>query len=138
MLVAEVHLPFHVRITFRRCCGTPFAVGSLVEWTVHPVTIRAGLTVRTDADTANSIDAQEERHGGPDDPDDDADMWVVTGIVMSIWASYCRFALVSEWGSEHAPVADTGHHVPLPDTYGAEPDVDGLGFNGYIVDLNVW
>lgn len=118
------------------CCGTPFAVGSVVEWTVVPVADVASLSRVTDDDTARSIDACEERHGG--DPDEPEDLSTVTGVVRSIWASYHRPTPATPRSGKYRPVSEPNRLVPLPDTYGDDPDIDGMNFCGYIVDLDTW
>lgn len=121
------------------CCGAPFAVGSVVEWTVRPAANAAALSTVADGDTARSVDGYEERHGGdPDDPADAENLSLVTGVVLGIWASYHHHAPAPPRKGKYRPVSETDRLVPLPDTYGENPGINGMDLHGYVVDLKVW
>ena len=119
-----------------QCCGERFAVGSVVDWALTPISAEATsfLAKPLGADVVDGISHYEGHH-----PDEDEPARTLTrGRVESIKAVY--------WGLDRrpgeAPVYDPR---PLSAVYesrdsadGSDPDEreGGLRFSGYIVELS--
>lgn len=70
-----------------QCCGTSFADGASVEWTLSFQNDIAWLTDVVGTEAARSVDFSEDHHGRlPEDTP------VTNGVVTCIHASRCRFA----------------------------------------------
>ncbi|WP_261954160.1 DUF6578 domain-containing protein [Streptomyces nigrescens] len=112
------------------CCGEPFALGAEVSWAVVAPD-REWLTKVLGAETAATVDAAEEHHGGS--PQQSAP---VRGTVTGISAVHCRFApLPGEPDRTRHPVPGSGTLTPLSSARRWTSGRDGLDFVGFLVDL---
>lgn len=113
-----------------QCCGTPFAIGGEVAWTLHEDVDRQWLDSILGPDLAGTVTHAEEHHdrqpeGSP----------VVRARVRRIRAVSCRYAagptpktLVAIPGS--AVVTD------IAEADGWYQETDPQQFNGYLVDMD--
>lgn len=113
-----------------QCCGQPFAVDSLVEWTTVRVTDPADYAELLDAETAASITDHEEHH-----TDRPTDLQHIRGLVRQIDAVYGRYRLD---GQTALPVPGSGVLAPRTSVDGWEDDDSGDGprFVGYLVRVD--
>lgn len=114
-----------------QCCGTPFAVGSHVAWTLGEAD-RDWLKTLLSADVQRTIDMAEEHHGQlPDDTPE------TRATVTRIRAVHCRYA--SRPGHDPRtlyPVPGSGVLSDLESADGWTPDCGDAQFAGYLVDLD--
>ena len=116
-----------------QCCGTPFAVGDDVEWTLSSGCDIAWLKRVVGPEIANSISASEEHHGGlPDGAP------TPNGVVTGIRAAWSEFAALPGGDPRTLhPVAGTQELVQVDRADGWERERQGLEFNGYVVELDL-
>lgn len=112
-----------------RCCGTPFGVGSQVEWEAGAVRDDAFLRVALGEDLASSIDYCEDHHGQVEDK------IKLRGEVVGVTAAFCRYAPSRKGGL--VPVRGSTRTEPRSAVDNEESAVDGSLFLGYAVDLRV-
>lgn len=115
-----------------QCCGDPFRIGSQVSWTLTDAK-KEWLTDVLGAETAETVDAAEEHHGGA--PEGAAP---TVATVTAISAVHCRYAPRpgDPDGTRYA-VPGTGTLTALSSADGWTPDRDALQFVGYLVELAV-
>lgn len=112
-----------------QCCGDPFRVGQLVQFSTTSEVDREFLGVVLGRDGAAALTDYEDHHA--------LDVGPVTrliGTVERIEAISCRFELRDR---AMFPVADTSHVVVQAEATGweAEGEDEGLRFLGYIVTV---
>lgn len=107
----------------QQCCGEPFSVGSRVGWTLRDLPRGRFFEDVAGAEIARRITHAEEHHGAV--PEDTP---VVQGTVREILAIHASLVRERDWtpGESRAVAAADGWD-----------EVDGLSFNGYVVDLDV-
>jgi hypothetical protein len=116
-----------------QCCGTPFADGDSVEWTISTENDVEWLTRVLGAKVAQSIDLSEEHHESSP-----VEASPLKGVVEQVRSVRCRFAPVP--GGEPnrlVPVADSGELTVVHAADGWDAETHELRFNGYIVELTV-
>jgi hypothetical protein len=115
------------------CCGTPFAVGDAVTWTVRTDVDRDFLSRAASPELAASIDLREEHH---DDGDDQGvgPTRRATGVVAGIRALTCRYAMDAVEGAA-LPVAGSGLLQPVTDSGEAVRPGDERYHLGWVVEL---
>lgn len=113
-----------------QCCGTPFAVGDDVSWTVHEPD-RDFFAELFGSQDAVGIDAAEEHHvPGPE-------AWTVMGgRVTGIDAVHCRYAVHDSDGSLR-PVPGSARRTPVSSADGWNAAQGEHRFVGYLVRLAV-
>jgi hypothetical protein len=114
------------------CCGDPFAIGSIVRWTVFTPPDFEWLSAVLGDEGAHRIDGAEEHHGG-----EQGEMCSIEGAVRSIEAVFCRYGPRGESDGAWYPVDRSGVLVPLSSASRTEHGVEGLEFVGYVVTLDV-
>ena len=113
-----------------QCCGTPFAVGSQVAWTLGEAD-QDWLDTVLGTDAAPIVDMAEDHHGGLP-----ADAPQTRATVTRIRAVHCRYA--PEPGGERLmlyPVPGSSVLSDLASADGWTPDSGDVKFVGYLVDL---
>lgn len=126
------------------CCGEPFAVGDVVDWTLGDVVDVEWLAAAVGGDLAADVTHVEDHH------DVDEGTTVRRGTVRGIRCAYCRYAPVAGGDRKMLhPVAGTAvitakDRVDGGEGMGGTPPVDGqhvseghLIFNGYLVELDL-
>ncbi|MFD7156610.1 DUF6578 domain-containing protein [Kribbella sp. NPDC059898] len=117
-----------------QCCGDPFAVGALVQWTLYEQSDKDWLNAVVGADLGGEVTHREEHH---DDPADGAVTTV--GRVQRIRAVSCKFGPdpdnVGAGTPVNIPIPGTGWLADVTEADGWYPETAGLAFNGYLVDL---
>jgi hypothetical protein len=117
-----------------QCCGDPFEVGSQISWSTATVDDRSWFEQFLDSSTAASITHHEEHHA--QDPNR---LGVTRGVVRSIDAVYCRYAL---GGPAASPVAGSAELRPRSSADGWEEETRDdewvePRFVGYLVQLEL-
>lgn len=116
-----------------QCCGTPFADGDHIEWTLSPQIDGAWLESVVVDEPARQVDFSWDKHGPH--PDGSA---TTKGVVTSIEAVRCKLAtMVGGDPNMHYPVKGSGPLQVVHAADGWERDEDGLSFGGYIVTVDV-
>ena len=115
-----------------QCCGEPFAIGSVVRWTLVPPDPDWFRSLLGDIE----VDASEEHHGLVEEG-----RVVTAGTVRSIYAVYVKRAPLPE-GQPRVlfPVTGTAQLRSRSSATGWEDEedrADDLTFEGYLVDLEV-
>jgi hypothetical protein len=114
-----------------QCCGEPFRVGSHVSWTLVPLDLTFLATILGE-DAASSVTEAEEHHDLPQDAPR------TSGQVTAIRAVYCRLAPVPDGDPRDLhPVEGSGIVEGRESAIRWEPEIEGLSFRGYLVDLDV-
>ena len=114
-----------------RCCGTPFAVGREVAWTLSKPADREFAAAVLGPVLADRLTHHEEHHGGlPEDAP------VTRGIVRSIKAASCTYA-AAQGSKTMYPVADSLLLSERTSADGWEPETDDYTFVAYVVELEV-
>jgi hypothetical protein len=111
-----------------QCCGDPFEVGSVVEWTVAPVDTEFLGVVLGSAEAERVTDA-EEHHS-----ESEHALATLSGEVRSIASVHCAYEPSPE-GDALYPVADSARLEAKQRVDGWERETDDLKFLGYLVDL---
>lgn len=107
----------------QQCCGEPFAVGSRVGWTLRDIPRGRFFDDVAGAEIAQRITHAEEHHGAvPEDAP------VVHGLVREIRAIHGRFVRERDWAPGESRIVTSAD---------GSDEVEGLSFNGYVVDLDV-
>jgi hypothetical protein len=112
-----------------QCCGEPFAVGSTVDWTVHPVEDRDLLGTVLGLDRAATVDVEEDHHSEEELGSS------ITGEVVRIDAVRCRYGPGPDDDGVSYPVMGSTVLTPVSRADGWETDVGDLWFAGYLVVL---
>jgi hypothetical protein len=112
-----------------QCCGDPFRVGQVVQFTTTSDVDRDYLGVVMGEDAAAALTDYEDHHEleiGPMTP--------LTGTVERIEAVSCQYERVDHM---LCPSAGTAHIVLRDEATGWEPEDDGEGlrFVGYVVTV---
>lgn len=117
------------------CCGTPFAVGDPVAWSVRRDVDRAFLTAAAAPEVADAVQYREEHH--EDTAEDAVDPALeVTGHVRAIRAVTCRYEVDQvEGGSSPAP--GSGMLTDVTGTAARPPQSAGRSHVGWVVALEV-
>jgi hypothetical protein len=114
-----------------QCCGSPFADGDLVEWTL--LGLGPGLQSVVGDEVARTVAFSWERHGPL--PDEIA---ATKGVVAGIQAVRCKFAPMTGGDRRDLyPVAGSGQLEVVHSADGWDRDAANLRFHGYIVTLDV-
>lgn len=111
----------------QQCCGTPFAVGRPVEWTVTAPDEEL-LPLFSPAEQIE-IDGTEGHH---DDPSSGSTR--LSGTVRSIRAVTLTYAASPTHPRSSGPVPGSARTTPIYRSDGSE--VTSGGFAGYLVDLD--
>jgi hypothetical protein len=115
-----------------QCCGSPFSVGSRVEWTIATLADRDHLARVLGNDIARTVTHYEEHHGGlPDDAPSTA------GVVRAIRAVRCRYERdASEPPDAGYPVKGSATIKQIHSADGWDADEGEAEFVGYLIDLD--
>lgn len=115
-----------------QCCGSPFADGDVVEWTLSQNDV-AWLKSVVGDDAARSVEFSWEKHGPL--PEGSA---TTKGVVGGIQAVRCKLAPTAGGDPKMLyPVGGSGQLKIVHSADGWDRDADGLRFHGYIVTLDV-
>ena len=115
------------------CCGRPFRVGDVVEWTLSADMDLGWLADVLGPDVASQIASCEDHHGAlPEDTP------VTRGKVRAIQAVRWRYG-ARPGGSARTlyPVPGTGKLASVERAAGRESQTGEACFAGYLVDLDV-
>jgi hypothetical protein len=116
-----------------QCCGSSFADGDLIEWTLSTQTDVAWLESFVGDEAARSVGFSWEKHG----PHSEGST-TTKGVVGGIQAVRCKLATMA--GGDPMmfyPVGRSGQLEVVHSADGWDRDADGLSFEGYIVTLDV-
>lgn len=115
-----------------QCCGEPFALGAIVEWTLAPVGERGSLALAMGQELADSVTHLEDHHELllPDDVPRTA------GRVRSIRAVRGRYGRAEGQSTCLHPVRESATATAVPSADGWEADRDGARFVGYLIELD--
>ncbi|MDR0872973.1 MAG: hypothetical protein LBN27_05835 [Prevotellaceae bacterium] len=105
-----------------QCCGDPFKVGDIIEWTVLKWNFEK-LVV----DVGN-IDFYYENHA-----DSSAELFKIKGTVKKIVAIHCVYQSKSKKDNTLVPVS--GITVDVTEADGWDKDIEGMRFFGYCAYL---
>ena len=112
----------------QECCGQPWAIGSVVDWALTPVSQEHRLTALFSAEAGVLLDTREEHHGGLGD-----DTERTRGTVIAVRAVQGRQES-KDGGDDLFLVPGSARLTPLTHSNGDELRWDG--FLGYLVELN--
>jgi hypothetical protein len=116
-----------------QCCGSPFADGDSIEWTLSTQNDVASLASVVGNDQGRSVEFSWERHGPL--PEGSA---TTKGVVGRIQAVRCKFAPVAGGDPKMLyPVEGSGQLEIVHSADGWDRDADAFRFDGYIVSLDV-
>ncbi len=114
-----------------QCCGTPFADGDTVDWTLVADVDGDWLREVAGPDTAATVTRRQEEHGGA--PEHTA---VTRGVVTAIHAVRCKMApRPGDDPRARHPVPGSARITLVHSADGWDSEEDGLSFVGYVVDL---
>lgn len=108
-----------------QCCGAPFAVGSVIQWTVVTADVDYLAAVLGSAADAAEVTDAEEHHS-----DGNEALTRVAGTVQSIIAVHCAY------GGNGYPLPGTARVESKTGADGWEPELSGRAFVGYVVELD--
>lgn len=128
--LAPVEITVWVDSWQMQCCGDPFRRGARVSWTLLLEPDRDWLRDVLGQETADSVDAAEEHHGGVAE-----DANPIAGTVASIAAVHCRYAPRPGLGSGLYPVPGSGVLTELDAADGWTPERPDQRFVGYLVRI---
>jgi hypothetical protein len=115
-----------------QCCGTPFAIGDEVTWTLSPAPDRNWLSNIFGPESAQRITHTEEHHG-------QTDLVATRGRVIDISAAHCRFTEHPRGrGTEVRHVTGSGELHPVTEADGYESGPAEMLFLGYVVELEAY
>lgn len=116
-----------------QCCGSPFADGDSVEWTLSTGDDVPWLVSVVGDEAAPPVEFSWEKHGPL--PEGSA---TAMGVVAGIQVLRCKLAPMAGCDPKMLyPVGGSGQLEVVHSADGWDRDADGLGFTGYIVTLDV-
>ena len=115
-----------------QCCGTPFAIGDQVTWTLSPTPDLDWLSGIFGPERARGITHAEDHHG-------QIDVVATRGRVVDIAAAFCRYT-EHPWGrgTELRHVPGSGELRPLTEADGWDSAPEGALSLGYVVGLEAY
>ena len=115
-----------------QCCGTPFAIGDEVTWTLSSTPDRDWLFGIFGPEPAHRITHAEEHHG-------QGNLVATRGRVIDISAASCHYTEHPRGrGAEVRHIAGSGELHPVTEAAGYGSGPDGTLFLGYVVELEAY
>jgi hypothetical protein len=114
------------------CCGEPFAVGDVVDWSLAGDPDSEWLEAAIGRDLTAQVTHVEDHH------DVEQDAIIRRGTVRSIQCAFCLYAPAS--GGDRRtlyPVAGTAEITATERVDGTEGQGSTLHFNGFLVELDL-
>lgn len=111
------------------CCGAPFAVGEVVEWTVSSHLDAEWLTAALGAETASALTHSEDHH------DEGRQASPTRATVRRITCAYCEYGPHAEAHKALYPVLGTTVLIELTRVDGTESRLSDRVFIGYLIEV---